>query len=55
MPPQQPHRLLDFLDQILNFRAHIEFPLLPERRFDSCDVDLTIEPGQRNRRGPEHQ
>jgi hypothetical protein len=25
MPPQQPHGLLDFLDQILGFRAHIEF------------------------------
>jgi hypothetical protein len=22
MPPQQPHRLLDFFDQILGFRAH---------------------------------
>jgi hypothetical protein len=23
MPPQQPHRLLDFFDQILRFRAHV--------------------------------
>jgi hypothetical protein len=23
MPPQQPHRLLDFLNQALCFRAHI--------------------------------
>jgi hypothetical protein len=24
MPPQQPHGLLDFLDQILSFRAHFD-------------------------------
>jgi hypothetical protein len=23
MPPQQPHRLLDFFDQIDRFRAHV--------------------------------
>jgi hypothetical protein len=29
MPPQQLHGLLDFLDQILGFRAHIKFQCRP--------------------------
>jgi hypothetical protein len=53
MPPQQPHRLLDFFDQILRFRAHAEFHC--RRSSDSCDVDLTMEPDRRNRRGLDHQ
>jgi hypothetical protein len=39
MPPQQPHRLLDFFDQIDCFRAH-------DRPFDV--VDVTASRGFRN-------
>jgi len=27
MPPQQPYRLLDLIDEILSFRAHLSHPI----------------------------
>jgi hypothetical protein len=47
MPPQQPDRLLDLVDDVLDFRAHGRLVLAPSVR-----RDLAIAAGKRNgRRG----
>jgi hypothetical protein len=44
MPPQQPHGLLDFFDQVLGFGAH---RLFPHRDCSACSVpELVLQPSR---------
>src|SRR6185437_3499877 len=47
MPPQQPQRLLDFVDQALDFGAH-DWLNAAKAAFDSGEGDLTLRARRRN-------
>jgi hypothetical protein len=49
MPPQQPDRLLDLIDQLFDFRAHCLASVRPPAILARAAQDVAIRPRRRNR------
>jgi hypothetical protein len=49
MPPQQPDRLLDLVDQLLDFRAHLSSARSAAGDFRPAAHDVAIRLRRRNR------